>query len=361
MSATTDAKLKVARPSIAIDGQDNATLAGELLRLQVAEDTAGLYHCEATFGNWGAKDNGIGFLYFDRRTLDFGKTLRIVLGAASGGAAIFEGRITALEGRFPQGRSAELTILAEDRFQDLRMTRRTRTFEDVADADVMTQLANEHGLAPQIDLTGPKHAVLAQLNQSDLAFLRERARACDAELWLEGKTLRACPRARRRGGPVRLTYGEELGEFTVLADLAQQRTSLAVSGWDPARKAGLRQVADDALVSGELDGGVSGASVLSAAFGKREEALVHAAPRTGEEAQAEAEALFKVIARRFLVGHGVADADARLRVGATVDLRGLGPLFNGRYYLSAVRHSFDGATGMSTEFTAERAGLGRPQ
>jgi hypothetical protein len=41
-------------------------------------------------------------------------------------------------------------------------------------------------------------------------------------------------------------------------------------------------------------------------------------------------------------------------------LSGLGPLFSGKYYVAGVRHLFDGATGMRTEFTAERPGLSRP-
>ena len=56
-----------------------------------------------------------------------------------------------------------------------------------------------------------------------------------------------------------------------------------------------------------------------------------------------AEAFFKASARRFVVGRGVAETDSRLRVGSYVDLQGLGPLFSGKYYLSEVRHRFDGA------------------
>ena len=60
------------------------------------------------------------------------------------------------------------------------MARRTRSFEDVTDADVMQQVASDNGLQAEIDAPGPSHRSLAQLNQSDLAFLRERARAVDA-------------------------------------------------------------------------------------------------------------------------------------------------------------------------------------
>ena len=63
--------------------------------------------------------------------------------------------------------------------------------------------------------------------------------------------------------------------------------------------------------------------------------------------------------RRFVVGHGVAKTTGALRVGAVLDLDGLGPLFNGKYYLAEVRHRFDAGRGLRSEFSAERAGLGR--
>ena len=36
---------------------------------------------------------------------------------------------------------------------------------------------------------GPTYKTLAQVNQSDLAFMRERARSIDAELWMDGSKI----------------------------------------------------------------------------------------------------------------------------------------------------------------------------
>src|SRR5436309_5576380 len=183
MAEETNA-FKDARATISVEGKDDPRLGLGLLNMMIVEQTSGLYRCEATFSNWGSINGGIGFLYFDRRTLEFGKTFKVKLGSDT----IFNGRILGLEAHFPEGHSPELTVLAEDRFQDLRMTRRTRTFTDVSDADVARQLANDHGLSPNVSLSGPTYKLLAQVNQSDLAFLRERARTVDAELWMEGRT-----------------------------------------------------------------------------------------------------------------------------------------------------------------------------
>jgi len=356
MSNPNGSGLRAARPTIAIAGQDVPALGDGLLGLTIDENTNGLYRCEALFGNWGNKDSEIDYLYFDRRQIDFGKALQVKIGRD----VIFDGRIMGIEGIFPEGSGArKINVLAEDRFQDLRMTRRTRTFADLSDADLMGQIARDHGLRPEIDVTGPTHKVLGQVNQSDLAFMRDRARAIDAELWMDGSTLHVQSRDRRRGGTKPMTYKKELYEFSALADLAGQRTSIAVSGWDVAGKSALRHEAMESILRGELNGDISGVSILRSAIGERKEAIAHTVPLTSQEVQREAESFFKMTARRFVIGRGSAEGDAQLRVGAFVDLLGLGPLFNGKYYLTEVRHIFSGARGLLTEFVGERPGLGQ--
>ena len=251
-------------------------------------------------------------------------------------------------------------MLAEDRLQDLRMTRRTRSFEYVSDDEVMSRIAAEHGLRPELDIDGPTvHRVLAQVNQSDLAFLRERGRAIDAEVSVDGRTLRVEARGRRNLGEVTLTYGQRLQEASLSADLATQRTSFAVSGWNPDTKERIQHAAGDSAIRAELNGDTSGASILSAAVADCQEQLVHAAPITEEEARIVAEANFRRTCRQFVTGYGLAEGDGRIRVGSYLKLTGLGPLFNGRYYVEHVRHTFDAVRGYQTWFRVERPGLGR--
>jgi uncharacterized protein len=344
-------------PIINIAGTDDTDLAANLLALVIYENIQGLYRCEATFGNWDVRKQPDAFLYFDRQKLDFGKPFKIKFATDT----FFEGRIMGLEAGFPEARPPEITVFAEDRFQDLRMTRRTRTFVDVTDADVMNQIANEQGLSPSVSVSGPTHKVLAQVNQSDLAFLRERARAINAELWMAGKTLNAKPRTERSNGKgaFQMTYGKELHEFTVLADLATQRSTISVNGWDVRAKSALQHEASESVVSGELNGDASGASILATALAARKEAVSHTVPLSSQEAQATAESYYRAMARRFVVGHGVADLSVNLRVGGYISIGNLGPLFSGKYYLAGVRHVFDLEKGARTEFTAERPGLGK--
>ena len=355
----TRAQFYASRPTIKVDGTEQRELGEGLLQsLLIEETTLGLFRCEARFANWGAQGDRVDFYLYDGRIVDFGKEIEIELGPPRGTRRVFKGRITGLEGQFPKERPPELTVLAEDRFQDLRMERRTRTFEDTTDADAMRALISQHGLTADIDVDGPTHRVLAQVNQSDLAFLRERAAAVDAELWLDDRTLHIQARSRRDAGSVTLTYGAELLEFTVLADLAHQRSAVQVTGWDVAGKEAIDVQAGESAVSSELDGRRSGGGVLGQALAERTERVGLATPLAQAEAQALADAGYRRRARRFLAGAGVADGNPAIRVGGAVDLRGVGPLFEGKYYVTLARHTYDLVSGYRTTFQVERPGVG---
>ncbi len=354
----TTLPLYSARPTIRVDGEGDEQLTAGLLQMTVHESDDGAYRCELVFGNWGANSDSVGYIYFPLDLFDFGKTITIEVGDGDAEAQVFEGKITAVEGRYGQQRAPEIQILAEDRLQDLRMVRRSRAFEDVTLDDVAQTIAGEQGLQTDIDIDSPNYAVLAQLNQSDLAFLRERARGIDAEVWVDGGTLHMQSRSRRETGTLSLTYRQRLHEFSVIADLAHQRTHVAVAGWDVTAKEGLKHEADNSAIQSELDGGTSGAQALQSGFGERRDSIVHLTPATNDETQTLAKTYFRKMARRFVTGRGVAEGDGRLRAGANVDLEGLGDLFNGTYYVSKVTHMFTADGGYQTSFCVERPGLG---
>lgn len=349
--------VKSARPLILIDGQAADDLAAALNELRIEERSDGLAHCELSFGNWGLRDGVNNYTLFGRDRLEFGKRTEIKLGDQR----VFAGRIMALEGRFPHGGIPELLVFAEDRLQDLRMQRRTRSFEQQSDADVARRIASDHGLQSSINLSGPTHAVLAQVNQSDLAFLRERARAAGGELWIEGDTLHLAARPSRAGGAaIELAYGSTLLGFDVRADLALQRSQLTVSGWNPRDKAAISESASASVLSSELNGGESGAALVESKLGARPDTVAHLNPADASEAHALAESWLRQIGRRFVVGRGKASPDARIKPGAQLELSGLGPLFNGKYTVTEVCHRFDLAEGARSEFTVERPAIGRP-
>lgn len=349
----------VSTPALTVAGQVNAAAAGNLVSLTTEETIAGMYWCEARFVNYGYRNDAPGYLYLGRDVLDFGTTLAVAFGPQGASQQVFAGKISAIQADYPPGDQAQVLIFAEDGLQDLRLTRRTRTFDDSSTADIASQLAGEHGLTPSVNLDGPARKITAQLNQSDLAFLRALARRDDAEVWLDSTTLHLSRRPDRDGGTIALSYGADLLSFSVRADLADQCTKLGVTGWDVAGKDAIAETADSSALAAELAGGdTSGSDVLSKAFGQRTENIVRATPLTSDDARAVARAAYLERARRFVCGTGTTGGTPALQVGARVTLNGLGALFNGSYYVSRSRHMFDVALGYRTEFDVERAGIG---
>lgn len=348
-----------ARPKLFLDDRENENLSGGVLYLSIRETVQGLSCCEILLGNWGEIDGETDFLYFNRDVLDFGKKIGVQLGEYPNEKLLFVGRIMALEANYPKTRPPEIRILGEDNFQDLRMRRRSRSFEDVTDRDVFQQIASEHGLQAELDIDGPDHKILAQVNESDLAFLRARARAIDAEIWLDGSTLHAASRQRRNTERVTLNYGQELQEFSVCADLAHQQSKFIASGWDVSAKESFSHEAGADILGSELNGDLSGANILRQALGERTQVVVHATPLSAAETRILAETRFRQCARRFVTGTARAEGNTRVRVGTHVTFAGLGKLFNGTYYVSEVHHYFTAEEGYLTIFSVERSGIGQ--
>jgi len=350
------------RPEFKVDQQVQPDLTRDLIVMQVDEDIDGLKRLSCSFVGMGPRAGQANeqLNWLDGAVLDFGKALQITVGAGAGRGEIFKGKISALELSMDQGRAPEVSCLAEDRLMDLRMTRRFKTYENASDADLVQQIASQHGLRAEASVSGPTYASVQQWNQSDLAFLRERARRLAADVWVEGDTLRMATRDQRHGEQLTLIQGNSLVQVRLRADLAHQRSEVAVGGWDDAQADALDEQATSSEVAAEAQGQTHGLTVLQRAFGERSSHRVRDVPLKGEEARAWAKASMLTRARRFVTAQGVADGLAQIQVGSLLRLERVSPAFEGDgYYVTQVRHVYDLGTGYRTHFEAERAWIGR--
>lgn len=354
----TSAIVYSSRPTVFLDGEPQGDLGeGSVLSMLVEEGPEGLARCELRLENWGTVERRTDFLHLDRERLEFGATLGLEIGSPATRRPIFEGRISALEAQLPSGRAPELIVLAEDRFQDLRMTRRTRTFEDLSDRQIFETVAADHSLNPDVAVDGVTHRLVAQVAETDLALLRRRANAIGAELWIEGDKLHVDTRANRDPGTVELTYGRNLVAATLTADVSHQRSSVTGTGWSVDRKCGIAVEGTDSILRGELEGD-SGPSTLDETLAPRPEILALSGSVTEDEARLLADARHARRARRFLSGRIEVDGEAALRVGTRVELALVGKLFNGTWTVVGVRHTFEEGRGYRTTAEIERAWIG---
>jgi len=339
------------RPSILVSGSDQGVSA-TVLSLTVEEAISGPAQCELTLNNWSSGKSP-GYLYSDRAILDFGKDIDVRFADVS----IFKGRINAIEAIFSEGVAPRLLISAVDRMQELGTNPTTRFFSDVSLINVFSLIANEHGLTPEFDFNGPHFPILTQLNENDLAFITRLSEQYNLSVRIFDQTLKVCPR-KGTGVAINLTPGRNLRSYRVRADLAEQHTSLTVSGWDVRAKESIRQETTDALIQTELNGGDGSASLLRNAFNENKEHLFFE-QIDDEQALTLSQAAFIQRARRFVTGSGLTEGNPKLRAGCIVKIKGLGEMFNGRYALSHVCHRFDLSAGYTTDIETFRADIGR--
>ena len=347
-------------PIFLIDGERQGSLARDLIRLEIEEDCCGMKRLAARFTAWGpiSQSSDEGELYFDGNIFDFGKQIDVTLGPSTNARTVFMGVITAIEAVYFEGREPQIAIFAEDELMKFRMTHRMKTYEEMSDADIVQAIAQEHGIRADCDVDGPTHKVVQQWNISDLAFLRERARLLQAELWFEDGILYFKTRDKRQGTELTLVNGNHLLQLEARADLAHQRTEVHVSGYAMEERDLIDEVANDSVISSKMTSGRSGIAVLNNALGNFDSFRTREIPLKSDAARAWARAELLRRARQFVQVRGVTRGSPEMMVGSRLTLQRVAPPFVGSgYYVTKVIQTYDLVDGHRTTFEAERPNL----
>jgi len=345
-------------PVFRIGGETRGELARDLSRLEIDEDTDGLKTLVLRLVAQGPRDNAEEEeqLYLDGQIVDLGKDLEVSIGPSDGARIVFRGRISGLEATFSEGTEPHVVVYAEDSLMELRMTRRMKTYENKSDAQISEAIAEEHHIPAEARAEGPQYKVVQQWNQSDLAFLRDRGRLVQAEVWLQDEKLHFKTRGNRHGTEMTLIQGNDLIDVQIRADLAHQRTLVKVSGYDARERDAIEAEADASAIKAEISGGRTGPSILKDAFDERVSYRVRENPLVSGEATAWAKAEMLRRCRGFVTVVGTTTGTADMVVGSRLTLDRVGPPFNGDgYYVTRLRHTYDLASGHRTHFEAERA------
>jgi phage protein D len=356
----TETLLKSSAPVFKVNGEVRGELARDLSLLEIEETTDGLRSCVARFIAIGPRQGRVdeGLLYLDGQSVDFGQQLEVAIGPSDDERIVFKGLISAIEARFEEARTPQVVLFAEDKLMKLRMTRRSRTYENKSDAEIAKAIAQEHGFDADADASGPSYDVVQQWNQSDLAFLRARARLIQAELWFQDGKIFFKSRGSRTGTNLTLVAGNQLLSARIRADLAHQRTKVKVSGYDAQGRGVIDEEAGADAVQSEVSDGRTGPDVLSQAFGERASYRVREAPLTDDEASQWARAEMLRRARGFVHVEGLTSGSPDMIVGSKLELQRVGaPFSGGGYYVTRVCHRYDLEVGHRTAFEAERPTL----
>lgn len=345
-------------PVFTVDGDIVRDMARDLLRLDVEEGTLGLRTLVARLHPVGPDSDGSAdqLSYLGGRHVKLGSEIEVEIGPDSGARRIFRGTVSAIEIQFDEGEIPFVSVFAEDALMRLRMRERTTTYRNLTDAQIADQIAAEHGLASSADADGPRYPVVQQWEQTDLAFLRDRANRVNAEIWLDGDgALRFGDRTQRPAASLTLVQGGDLISVTARVDLAHQRSTVEYGGWDNELAQRVSDTSGPEVVSAEVEGGWIGPDAVRQVFGDTPLRRSRRDVLAADTATAYARAEMRRRARRFVTVHGTTAGTPDLVPGAHLELLRVGRPFEGSgYRVSDAHHSFDLVDGYRTHFTAER-------
>lgn len=266
---------------------------------------------------------------------------------------VFDGEIVELESDFGSN-AHHLIVRAFDRLHRLGRGRHVRTFQDVKDSDLVQQLARDAKLETDASETRRVHAHLFQNNQTNLEFLRMRARDLGYLLYVRGRKLVFKPPAdHSRDGekPIELEWGKGLAEFRPRLTTIGQASNIVVRGWDPDRQREIVAETGDGKGARDIGHKKRGGETAKDAFNLDTTYLAaHQPVRSQQEAGHLAQALADRQAERFIEAEGACGGNPDLIAGSSVKLKGLGKRFSGTYFVTAAMHSYS-AQGYATRFS----------
>jgi phage protein D len=348
----TDNGIQVANYAIALNGTD---LSDELMAAIEGVTLEEEINLPAMFT---LKFNIVDFANGTWRGIDLnsfkpGDSVKIKMGMDTP-KEMMTGEIAALDLTF--GEHSLMEIRGFDKLFRLKFGTKRRSFKDMKDSDIASSIASESGLSAQVDDTSTVHPYLFQNNLSNYDFLLERAKRIGYELLNDDKTFIFRKSQEDKAPALTLEYGIDFDRFSIQLKTLAEGSAIEVKGWDIKKKSEITATATSGSETSIMGGQESGYQLSESSFSESPLAIVDEAVVDATDAENISKAHYNSLLKDFISGEGTCSGNADIRVGTTLEIKGIGDRFSGNYYVIAVTHSMD-TQGYATTFKVRRTGI----
>ena len=277
-------------------------------------------------------------LYSDQAV---GGTVEVKIGK---GEVIYKGEIIGLEPVYKGGDKSKILIRAMNKFHRLLRKRKSRTFTDKNDQQILQTVVGDAGLS--IEWKHEKSITykhVYQHNLTDMEFLRMRAARMGCHVWCVDQTVYV-KQPELQGSEVaelNVDQSSDSGSLRMFAprlNSSRVLNKVTVKGWNPETK---ELITGDASVSGSQLG--SQTSVAgSGDLGNEESFTVDHPIWDKAEAMALAKARLQEASLSYITGTAECAGNSKFDLGKlvkiTANAKGTADPFNGKYYIMGVTH-----------------------
>jgi uncharacterized protein len=323
---------------------------------------------DMTVNNWD--DTLLDFKYLggtaDSRIFDPCRRVEVLMGYSGKLTLMCQGNIKTLEPNFPSSGAPTLTVRGVNLLDTFRKKQNTRSWTNLRDSDIAEEIGSLSDAATGKEKVKiktlssakeaePKIDYVAQVNQYDIDFLQSRARQRGYVITYDesAKEIYFGPSSRKgKGIPTSylLEWGKSLIDFKPTLTVINQVKSVTVHGWNRNTKT---PIAETATLGDPRFANNRDIQKIIEFCNPRDEIVVSEPVFTPQQAQARAFAILMDRSNDAIKASGTTVGLPDLRAGVNVEIRGLGPRFSGRYFVTETTHSI-GNGGYTTKFSARR-------
>jgi Rhs element Vgr protein len=278
-----------------------------------------------------------------------GNEITIRAGYGSPSDTLFSGIVVKHAVRIGANNAARLVIEAKDKAVAMTVGRKNKCFVDSKDSDIITSLISTvSDLTPVVTATTPTYKELVQYHCSDWDFMVARAELNGMLVFLDAGKVTVSEPDGNAAPVLTVTYGKDIMDFNAEMDAHTQYSKVETASWDPAtQKITVATATPQPLTAqGDITGSTLAEVLSPETLRLQSNATLSTDMLSG---WAKAQQLKSELAR--IRGHVSFQGNSAAKIGALLELAGVGNRFNGNVFISGVRHTLsDGNWTTRVEF-----------
>ncbi len=342
------------------------TVTNDVLSLTYSDNLTDVDSFDMIVNNWDAENRTFKYIEGDtRETFYPGQDVEIRMGYYYQGreklSRMLFGEITTLEPNFPGSGSPVLSVRGLNLLHRLRDRQRSDSYVNKRDSEIARTIAGRIGIdfspIPAYRTVEDPNEFLFQDNQYDIVFLMDRARAIGYELYIEygddNESKLVFKPSTQGKKTYLLEWGRSILNFRPTLTTANQVSEVVVTGWDPDSKSRVVGTAERDDLETRALGLDQDIEVIERSMARRVEVVADRPVTTTAEAEQLARETLEKISKGMVKGSGATVGLPDLRAGTYIEIKELGELFSGNYYVTQTTHTINDS-GYTTTFSARK-------
>ena len=272
---------------------------------------------------------------------------------------VISGDVIGAEAIFREKDPATFVVRGYDPLHQATRNKVTKTWLDVKDSDIASEIAGKYGLGTDVEDTKFINPYIIQNNETDLEFLYRRGGRIGYEVDCRDRKLYfKLPNVKSGPDAGEIVLDENLKRAHFNMSTARQAASVHVRAWNMTDK---KEVTADASSGDEVDkmGSKIGPDEVGS-FGDTKSISVIDPVFSQEEIDVIAKGLFNNMCLEYVTLNGEVQGEQKIQAGSIVNLKEVGSRFTGKYYVTRAIHryysGFSAGSGYTVEFQAKRMG-----